>query len=46
MYRYEKYWRDFPEITDPINPYLHIFILEVGSSDYGFNEGCHGRNVF
>ena len=42
-----KNWPYIPDITDPINSFfLHIFMSEVGSSDYDFNEGCHGHNVF
>ena len=44
--RYEKYRPDLPDISDPINLFLHTFMSDVGSSDYGFNEGWHGHNVF
>ena len=34
-----------PIFSAPINPFLQIFMSDVGSSDYGNNEGCHGHNV-
>ena len=46
IYRYEKYWLDLPNISDPIYPFLHIFMLDIGNSDYGFSEGCHDHNIF
>ena len=43
---YEKYWPYLPDIIDPINQFLYIFMSDVGSFDYGFNEGCHCYNIF
>ena len=49
-----KYGYTVMKNTDPICPilvtrltlFLHVFMSDVGSSDDGFNEGCHGHNVF
>ena len=46
MLRYEKYWPYLPDITDPIKQFLQISMSDVVSSDYSFNEGCHGHNIF